>query len=93
MSFANHGRHGDKLEWSPVYWFEEFTENLPVAHEEDILSSEFRIYKQNAVDRTTEGSGQFTIKVFRLVNGSVGEKDILDSKTLDYSYEGMFKLT
>ena len=86
MSFANRGQQ-EELQWTQIYWFD--TNELPVEDEEAILSSELRIYKEAATDKVG-GSGLFMMKVFRLVEGSTTNKQLLDSRTLRYSEEGKF---
>ena len=86
MSFPNRGAHGDSLGYTRSYYFD--NNHLPNSQEEDILSSELRIYKEKSEDTATESHGNFMINVFRYANGSIGDEELLDSKTLDNSYEG-----
>ena len=89
MSFPNRGAHGDSLGYTRSYYFD--NNHLPNSQEEDILSSELRIYKEKSADTATESSGNFMINVFRYANGSIGDEELLDSKTLDSSYEGILR--
>ena len=84
MSFANRG-HQEELGWTQLFWFD--TNELPIAEEEAVFSAELRIYKRAAKDKVG-GSGEFMIKVFRLVEGSSTNNDLLDFQTLRYSEEG-----
>ena len=89
MSFPNRGAHGDSLGYTRSYYFD--NNHLPNSQEEDILSSELRIYKEKSADTATESYGNFMINVFRYANGSIGDEELLDSKTLDSSYEGILR--
>jgi len=82
MSFANHGRQDEDLQWTQLYWFD--TSELPRdPHEEAILSAELRLYKKSSpVHEKSERTA--VIKVFQLVEGSTGNTNLLDSLSVNY---------
>ena len=83
MTFANRGNQED-MQWTQVYWFD--TNELPRADEDAVLSSHLWIYKKEAA---VGGCSLFNIKVFQLVEGHTTDNQLLDSRTLSYSDEGM----
>ena len=85
MSFANRG-HQEESQWDYKYWFD--ISEWPRIDEDEILSAELRIYKENTTNKVG-GSELFKMKIYRrLADGSTNEALLLDSRTLRYSDEG-----
>ena len=86
MSFANRG-HQEESNFDYKYWFD--INEWPRIDEDEVLSAELRIYKENATN--FGGSKLFKMKVYRrLEDGSKNEALLLDSRSLSYSDEGNF---
>jgi len=60
MSFANHGEQED-LKWNMLYWFN--SEDLPDPANDELLTAELRIYKENVT--SPDGSPTFQIKLMQ----------------------------
>jgi len=89
MSFANRG-HQEESQWDYKYWFD--INEWPRIDEDEILSAELRIYKENATNKAG-GSEYFKMKIYRrLADGSTNEALLLDSRSLSYSDEGWYVL-
>ena len=85
MSFANRG-HQEESQWDYKYWFD--INEWPRIDEDEILSAELRIYKENTTNKVG-GSEFFKMKIYRrLADGSTNEALLLDSRSLSYSDEG-----
>ena len=83
-SFANRG-HQEDLQWTQIFWFD--TNELPPVQEEEVMRAELRLYKGPAAE-DFDPEDRFLVRCFQLVEGSTGERNLLDSLEVSFAQQG-----